>query len=450
MNIIGAERHRDKDKILDAAMLPIRQLLPTSLIEGWCLAAKHVWRERLMGPVVTVLACVWKHMQPRTLSARGVEDGVAELSQRERSSARSGSDYCHARMRLPGVILQQALEHVAGIAMHSSGLLWKDLYVWLMDGSSVRTPNTSALEERYGRSTNGTSSSKHPIVRLLALVCAGSGAVLKILTDAYSVSEPAMFIRLLENLAAGGVIVADRIFGSFLLCSLVTRRGSHVLVRLRADRLQLGMKLRRLGHRDKLVEWKRPKPSYSARPDLLATCPARIQVRVLERTIHRRGYRSWTLILVTTLNDPVAYPAAELVEIYLRRWQIETAFRTLKTYYGMARVAGKTPDVVEKEIRSTVLAYNCVVALMSASGEAPELLSPTRARNIVMRFAHYMSHAATIQLVPLYKRMLRLLARALQMPQERDPQPRAVLRNKSDYPLLNGTRATWREKYLTA
>jgi hypothetical protein len=451
MNVIVAERHRTKEKILDAAMLPIRELLPTALIEGWCVAAGHTWRERVMGPVVTILASVWKHMQPKVVSARDVEDGVAELSAREKpSGSRSGSDFCHARMRLPLIVFEQALEHVGNVAMRSSGALWKGLYLWLMDGSSVRTPNTLPLEQRYGRSTNGTHDSKHPVVRLLALVCAGSGAVLRLLTAPYIVSEPALFIRLLENLAPGGLLVADRIFSSFLLCSLVTRRGSHLLVRLRADRLGLGEKVRRLGHRDNLVEWKRPKPSYSARPDLLATCPGRLQVRVLERIVQRRGYRSWTLLLVTTLTDPVAYPAAELVEIYLRRWQIETAFRTLKTDYGMARVAGQTPDVVEKEIRSTVLAYNCVAALMSASGEAPELLSPTRAKNIVMRFANYMSHAATIQLLPLYRRMLRLLATALQMPQERDPQPRAVLRNRSDYPLLNGTRERWRRKLLVA
>ena len=204
MNVIVAERHRTREKILDAAMLPIRELLPADLIEGWCVAAKHTWRERMLGPVVTVLACVWKHMQPRVVSARDVEEGVAELSQREKLvGTRSGSDYCQARMRLPGVVLQRALEHVGDVAMRSCGMVWKGLYIWLMDGSSVRTPNTPALDQHYGRSTNGTRGSKHPVVRLLALVCAGSGAVLRVLTAAYNVSEPALFIRLLENLSAG-------------------------------------------------------------------------------------------------------------------------------------------------------------------------------------------------------------------------------------------------------
>lgn len=448
MKFIVEERHRIKEKILDSAMQPVRLLLPTCLIEGWCLDLDYGWRERMMGPVVTLLACVWKHMQPAVVSARDVEDSMAEWSGEKLDQDRSGSDFCHARQRLPGAVFQRALEYVGCRATKSCGRVFRGLRVWLLDGSSARTPNTKELDAQFGRSTNGTSSSKHPVVRLLALVCLGSTAVLNVLTGGYRTSEQALFIQLLENLAADGLLVADRAFGSFLLCCLVRRRGSHLLARLRADRQ--GKKVKRLGYKDKLIEWKRPKPSYSARPDLIKTCPASFQVRVIERIVQRRGYRSWTLILVTTLTDPVTYPASELVELYMERWIIETVFRTLKTDYGMARLAGKTPDVVEKEIRSTVLAYNCVIALVCESGEVPKSISPTRAKNIVMRHAQYMSRAATCQLMPLYKQMLKLLASALQLPQERDSQPRVVLRNKSDFPVLKGSREEWRKKYRVA
>jgi putative transposase len=448
MNVIVQERHRTKEKILDAAMHPVRLLLPTALIEQWCAELGYSWRERVLGPVVTVLACVWKHMQPKVVSARDVEDGIAEWCQDQAARGHSGSDFCQARSRLPEAIFQRAVEHVSRLATQSCARMFHGLRVWLVDGSSVRVPNTQALDAHYGRSTNGTTWSKTPVARLLLLVCAGSSAVLNVLTGAYGDSEQALFLRLAENLAAGGVIVADRAFGSFLQCCRVQFRGSHVLARLRADRQ--GRKVQRLGQRDKLVEWWRPQPKDSAFPQLLPECPPRIYVRVIERSMHRRGYRSWKLILVTTLIDPLEYPAGELVELYLARWNIETILRTLKTHYGMERVWGKTPDIVEKEIRSTTLAYNCVVALMCQSGEAPELLSPVRARNIVMRCAHYMSHAATCRLMGLFKTMLQLIASALQLPQERAPQPRAILRCRSSYPILKGSRTDWRTNYLAA
>lgn len=448
MNVIVQERHRTKEKILDAAMNPVRLLLPTALIEHWCRELGYSWRDRVFGPVVTLLACVWKQMQPSVVSARDVEDGVAEWRQDEESCGRSGSDFCQARKRLPTAVLQRAAEHVGAVATQSRPPMFHGLRVWLLDGSSVRVPNTQALDTHYGRSTHGKSWSKLPVARLLVLVCACSGAVLNVLTGRYCDSEQALFLRLVERLAAGSLIVADRAFGSFLQCCRIQIQGAHLLARLRADRQ--GKKVKRLGHCDKLVEWYRPKPAHSAFPEALADCPPKIYLRVIERSMHQRGYRSWKLILVTTLLDPAAYPACELVEMYLKRWSIETVLHTLKTHYGMERMSGKTPAVVEKEIHSTVLAYNCVVALMCQSGEAPELISPVRARNIVMRHAHYMARVATCQLVGLFRTMLKLIASALQLPQERDPQPRAVLRSKSSYPILRGSRHEWRMKYLVA
>ena len=448
MTIIVQERQRTKEKILDAALNPIRLLLPTALIEQWCREADHQWRERLLGPVVTVLACIWKHLQPEVVSARDVEDGFAELSREGRDKARSGSDFCQARGRLPLAVFQKALKHVGEAASHSAGMLFHQLRVWVVDGTTLRTSNTPALDSYFGRASNGKCASRSPVARLLVLICSGSCVVLNAAAGSYVTSEMALFIRMLAQLPAGGLVVADRGFGTFLLCCLVPFRGSHLLARLRASRSN--MQRKRLGYRDYLEEWKRPRREHSAFPAILMTYPETIWVRVIERQVVRRGYKTWTLRIVTTLLDPKAYPASELAEMYFRRWHIETVLRTLKTNYQMARLNGKTPDVVEKEIVSTVLAYNCVAALMSESGEAPELISPVRARNIVMRYAGYMAFMATCRLKEFYEEMLDMIAKALQLPQERDPEPRAVIQLPGTFPVLTMPRDQWKAKNRAA
>lgn len=448
MNIIVQERQRTKEKILDAALNPIRQLLPTALIEQWCRELDYRWRERVLGPMVTVLACIWKHMQPKVVSARDVEDGIAEWCRDCSGKLRSGSDFCQARGRLPQAVLQKAVQHVGHLATQSAGMLFHGLGVWLADGTTLRTPNTPELESHFGRSRNGARASRSPLARLLVLICAGSGAVLNVMTGSYVTSEQALFLQLLATLPAGGLIVADRAYGSFLLCCMVAFRGSHLLARLRTDRQN--KKSKRLGYRDMLVEWKRPYRLHSAWPELLLLCPEVIQVRVIERQVVRRGYRTWTLRIVTTLLDPKVYPASELAELYFRRWNIETALRTLKTQYQMAHLRGKTPDIVEKEIRSAILAYNCVVALMGESGEAPALISAVRARNIVMRYAGYMAFVATCRLREFYREMLRLIATALQLPQERGPEPRAVIQRPGTFPVLMMSRDQWKARNRAA
>lgn len=448
MTIIVQDRQRTKEKILDAALNPVRLLLPTALIEQWCREADYKWRERVLGPVVTVLACIWKHLQPKVVSARDVEDGFAELARDGRDKTRSGSDFCQARGRLPVAVFQKALQHVGGVASQSAGMLFHQLRVWLVDGTTLRTANTAALEAHFGRASNGKRASRSPVARVLVLICAGSSAVLNVLTGSYVTSEMALFIRMLDTMPRGGLVVADRAYGSFLLCHLVPFHGSHLLARLRAERPNA--KRKRLGYRDHLEEWKRPRREHSAFPELLITCPEAIWVRVIERQIVRRGYKTWTLRIVTTLLDPKMYPASELAELYFRRWHIETALRTLKTQYQMAQLKGKTPDIVEKEILSTMLAFNCVAALMGESGEAPELISPVRARNIIMRYAGYMAFLATCRLKEFYNEMLGMIAKALQLPQERESEPRAVIQRPGTFPVLMTTRNQWKAKNRAA
>ena len=87
---------------------------------------------------------------------------------------------------------------------------------------------------------------------------------------------------------------------------------------------------------------------------------------------------------------------------------------------------------------------------MAQSGEAPELLSPKRAREIAQTYAGYMAFAPTINLPGLFNAMLRLIATALQLPQERGPEPRAIVQRPSTFPVLMTSRNEWKTRQLTA
>jgi hypothetical protein len=54
--------------------------------------------------------------------------------------------------------------------------------------------------------------------------------------------------------------------------------------------------------------------------------------------------------LVTTLLDSRDFPAAELVALYARRWNLELAPRHLKTTLGMELLRCQTPEMAYKEL----------------------------------------------------------------------------------------------------
>ena len=445
MNGIDADSGRTVDKILNAAMLPVRMLLPRREVDACCFQQNYRWRNRVFNPMVTLLVCVWKHLQPGLVSARAVEDCAQSLAGVSTGSGvRDGKDFCEARARLPEAVFQWAFQRVGAVAQQAAAHVYRGLTAVMVDGTTLRTANTSALEERFGRSRNGVRSSRSPLMRVVLLVCAGCGAVLNTSIGAYADSEHALCMPLLMRLMPNLLLIADAGYASFVLLSFVRWRQSHFVVRVSSRMLKVRKKT--LGYRDDLREWKRPARSQSVWSALLPILEATMDVRVIERQIARAGYRTWTLRIATSLLDAEKYPADELIELYLRRWRIELGLRTLKTHGHMARLTGKTPDIACKEVHSAVLAHNCVCALMAQSGEAPELLSAKRAREIAMIYAGHMAFAPTLRLPGLFKEMLKMIATALQLPQERGPDPRAIIQRPSTFPVLMTSRQEWKSQ----
>jgi hypothetical protein len=121
----------------------------------------------------------------------------------------------------------------------------------------------------------------------------------------------------------------------------------------------------RLGKYDQLVRYFKPrsKPRWMSREAYDALPPSMV-VRELRFRVPGRGCRSQSITLFTTLLDPRKYPAQELAQQYLLRWEIEVDFRHLKTTMGMEVLRCKTVDGVLKEVAVFVLVYNLVRLVM--------------------------------------------------------------------------------------
>jgi hypothetical protein len=78
LRIIDLQCPTVKEKLLAGALNAARPLLPSELIESWCHESNYRWRERLSGPVLTLLACIKKQLEPGT-SARDIEDWLRRL-----------------------------------------------------------------------------------------------------------------------------------------------------------------------------------------------------------------------------------------------------------------------------------------------------------------------------------------------------------------------------------
>ena len=82
------------------------------------------------------------------------------------------------------------------------------------------------------------------------------------------------------------------------------------------------------------------------------------------QTILHPGFRVQKYVLVTTLIDPVSWPAQTLGRMYFKRWAIELFFRDMKIAMGMDVLRCKSPAMVRREILMHAIAYNCIRGVM--------------------------------------------------------------------------------------
>ena len=374
MDSIVKQHGSAQQKILDSILNPVRQMLTDGWILQYCRSIGHVWRCRRFCPVVSLLTCIWKQLGQ--FSARDVEDYVALLARTCDDTSRDGRDFCNARARLPLPLFQRAQELTGAMASNSAPRRYKHLRVALLDGTTLRTAATTANRKAFGSSTNQHGSSHSPVLRLALLLCAGCGAVLDLAFGPYTVSEARLFTLLISRLPSAMLVVGDTTACSFTIFAMALQRGSHLLCPLCPGRKR--QVLRRLSRNDTLELWPRSTPAHVIYPQFLRELPAAIEVRVIERSIRRRGYRDYKVTLVTTLLDAKEFPANDLVQQYLQRWDIELDIRTLKHQHGLEILSGLTPQVACREMYAAILAYNCVRALMAQASATPRRLSHHR------------------------------------------------------------------------
>ena len=156
-------------------------------------------------------------------------------------------------------------------------------------------------------------------------------------------------MRLLGRFAPGTLVLADRRFPSFELWRYAAATGADLAWRVSAsfalpvvEVLSDGSYLSRLRGRKK--------------KDI-------VTVRVVEFSVKDADTGiSEVFALITTLLDPVAYPASSLAGLYAARWQVELLFKILKVELreSGAVLRSQSPAMVRQEIWGLICCYQAV------------------------------------------------------------------------------------------
>ena len=379
----------------------------------------------------------------------------------------SASGYCQARMRLPLAVLttlaREAHRKLSDPIEEEAQHRWRGHRVLLIDATSFSMADTPELRAHFGQPGQQKEGCGFPVAHLLLLFNARTGLAVDAITAPLRTHEMSLASKTHEQMSKGDLVVGDDSFGSYAHLALLSEHGVYGLFPAHHMRIvdftpgraciepskagnakdakgtPRSRWVQSLGDTDQIVEWFRPanKPNWMSAAQW-KRLPESLMVREVRRTVHRPGFRPVTLTMVTTLLDPKKYPADELTALRVRRWDVETDIRHLKTTMGMEVLHCKTVEGVEKELWVFLLIYNLVRAVMVAAAKRQKV--PV-SRISFASALHWMRCAGIGEDLPR-------LAVVPERPNRLEP--RVVKRRPKPYDLMNRPRNKMKQELLAA
>lgn len=358
--------------------------------------------------------------------------------------------YCKARARLPLLALEELHKELAPTSAFEREK-WLGRIVKVVDGSSVSMPDTPENQERYPQPGAQKPGCGFPVMRVVALFSLGGGLLINLAKSALNVHERTLFHQLWDNLKPGDVVLADTGFCSFADFYYLLQRGVDSVMRNHQCRKKGLVEIKRLDKGDRLVNWIKNKacPRWLSKEEWSGV-PDTLTVREITVTVDVPGFRTTSLIIVTTLLDHEAYPKEAIVDLYRKRWAVELYLRDIKIALGMDILRCKTPDMVEKELWMHAIAYNLIRTLMNQAarlhGRTLDRISFKGTVDTVRQWAPIMTSATQEGAQERnFTAMLRCIARD-PLPFRPDrTEPRAVKRRPKNYQRLTEPRKQFKK-----
>jgi hypothetical protein len=336
-------------------------------------AARSFWQGWVDTPAVTVWAFLSQCLSPD----HSCRDAVARLiawrvAQGLRPCSPETGAYCTARGDLPEKALHGLMRDSGKQVEENSPetWLWHGRTVCVVDGATVTMPDTAANQATYPQPRTQKPGCGFPIARVLVVFSLSVGTVVEAAIGKYKgkqTGESSLFRGLYGAMAEGDVILADRCFSGWCDIALPRQRGVDVVLRkhqLRRTDFRTG---KRLGKDDHLVSWTRPQRPKWMSIEQYATLPDALTLREVRVRVAQKGFRTRSLVVVTTLLNAEEYPRDEIASLDRQRWQAELHLRSLKVVLQMDHLRCKTPERVRNEFYTHLLGYNLIRGVMAAA-----------------------------------------------------------------------------------
>lgn len=412
-------------QFLQEGDLPFTSVLSEATIAPALEAVDACWKDRIYTPLVTL----WVFLGQVISADHSCRAAVARLiahriSQGQGACSSKTGAYCQARKRLPEKFFS-AVTCSVGRALDSNvdpKWLWKGRRVYMFDGSTVTMPDTPENQQAYPQLYNQKPGLGFPIARIGAIISLSCGAVLDFGICRYAgkgQGEVSLLRRMWGVLSPGDILLADCLTANWTSIVMLQGRGLELVSRLnKAHRKADFRRGKRLGQDDHIVRWRKPTSIRSVDRKTYNSLPESLTIREVRFRVEQPGFRTKSIVVVTTLLDPEEATKEDLALLYRARWHNELDLRSIKSTMQMDVLRCKTPELVHKEIWTHLLAYNLIRTIMAQAatkhGIEPRTISFKGALQTLEAFQpliDFQGHRGASFRAHLYQQLLDSIAR---------------------------------------
>jgi hypothetical protein len=303
--------------------LPFSDILSEDLVAQTLIAVGVSWIDRIFSPLVTL----WVFLSQVLSFDHSCRAAVARLiahrvSRGEKPCSAKTGAYCQARERLPEKFFSTVACSVGRRldAKADRRWLWKGRRVCMFDGTTVTMPDTPENQEAYPQVYNQQPGVGFPIARLGAIISLACGAIVNLGVCRYAgkgQGEVSLLRKLWDIFRPGDILLTDCLLANWAAILLLQKRGIDFVGRLnKSNRTADFRRGKRLGKHDHIVRWFKPTSIRSLDRQSYQALPEYITVRETLIQVTQPGFRTKTVVVVTTLLDPQQTTKEDLGTLY--------------------------------------------------------------------------------------------------------------------------------------
>jgi hypothetical protein len=417
------------------------------------------YRDRVLTPFTTL----WGFLSQVLSDDHSCRDAVTRIiAQRAASGleacAPNPASYGDARGRIPTAVLRTWARRTArGLqAGAADEWRWNGRSVFIAAGSHVSMPDTPENQAASPQPVVQPPGLGSPLARVAVLLSLATGACHDLAIAPYAgkgTGETTLLRAMYDALSPGDVVLADALFDNYFLACELRERRIELVARVPAERV--GSRTVEGRPDGGVITWRRPNKPRGMTGEQYRRYPETLLMRQVAVDARDKDNRAERSHVVTTLLD-ASIDGGQIGDLYERRWSGEVDIRAIKATMQRDVLRCKTPEMVEKEIWTHLLAYNLLRTVMAVAaaevGIEPRDVSSKGAKQAVTAFAPKLEAARPEDRPALIDALLRVIAyhRVGDRPgrwepraRKRRPKPRARLGQPRAEARLPENRSRW-------